>query len=167
MRKIMRLFLFALLILALFVAVAPLLAQAVTPEPPVIATVAPTAAPVIVAAPSAPGLVLSTGDVIAVLLWIILLVVALVVALRRGYTPAQLDTLAADKITGLSHDPAMLDRLERAYQQNTEVTKHAFDTFVAAIKLVAPLTPIKTDDAIAKLGEEIQAPPPNPSQPQS
>lgn len=71
-------------------------------------------------------------------------------------TPAELDAAVTERIVEFGSDTANIDRLELAYERQTEVFKHAFDTMASLFTLVAPLTPFKADDAARDLIKDIQ-----------
>lgn len=72
-------------------------------------------------------------------------------------TTARIDALRADR--------TQMDYLERAYQEASAAQRAALDTSLGVIKAIAPHTGITTDDAAARLLEDIQQPGPLEDQP--
>lgn len=103
---------------------------------------------------------LSGGDVFAILIGLAALIVGLVAFFRAhpNATPAALDTETARLLTERQKDREWVERLERAYQNNSATQQRMFDTFAAALRFIAPLTPIKSDDIAANLLTDIQQP---------
>ena len=89
------------------------------------------------------------------------LVISVITAVRKG---SSVDAAVADKLAKM-HDPQVLDRLEAAYQTANAPVVQLVNTVAALLKVVAPFTPIKSDDAAAKLLEDIQTPGADPATP--
>lgn len=102
----------------------------------------------------------ATLNVLYALGTVVALVISIVAFLRAhpDATPAAVDTEAALRLQELQHNREFVARLEQAYQQQSVVFQGAFDTLTSLFKLIAPLTPIKTDDAVSGLLEDIQKP---------
>lgn len=106
------------------------------------------------------GLVLDAGDVVAILVAVVSLVFGVVGFMRRypNATPAQLDSEAARLLQERQQDRENMARLEAAYARQSDAYRTAFDTLAGFFRLIAPLTPIKTDDAASDLLTDIQTP---------
>lgn len=113
---------------------------------------------------------LSTGDAFAILLGLVSLIVGIVAFFRAhpNATPAALDTEAARLLSERQRDREWVERLERAYQNNSATQQRMFDSVAAALRFIAPLTPIKADDIASNLLTDIQQPGnPIPPEPQT
>lgn len=103
---------------------------------------------------------LSISDVLAIVLALVAFVIALVAFFRANpnATPAAVDTEVSRRFAEMQANRELVERLERAYQQNNENTQRMFDAFVGALRFLAPLTPNKADDAALELLTDIQQP---------
>lgn len=80
------------------------------------------------------------------------IVIAAVFAFRNP--SANLDLEVAKKFQEFSREH--IANLEKAYQQNEDAQRYAFDRVVDVLELVAPLTPIQSDDAALEVLHDIQ-----------
>lgn len=103
---------------------------------------------------------ISIGEIVAVVVALASLVVALIAFMRKNpqATPAELDAEATRRVVEAQANRELVDRLERAYQQNSAAQQKAFDTVAGLLRLIAPLTPLKLDDAAVSLLTDIQKP---------
>ena len=84
-----------------------------------------------------------------------------VIAYLRAHpnaTPQQFDENTAARLAELQLNREFMARLEAAYAQQNTVFQGAFNTLTEFVKLIAPLTPIKTDDEMGKLFEDVKVP---------
>lgn len=103
---------------------------------------------------------LSSADLIAIVLALVGLIVGIAAFLRAhpNATPAALDAEVVRLLAERQADREFVGRLERAYQTSGTFQKQALDTLAGALRVLAPLTPVKTDDALAKLLDDILTP---------
>jgi len=84
-----------------------------------------------------------------------------VIAFMRAHpdaTPQQFDENTAARLAELQLNRDFMARLETAYQQQNTVFQGAFNTLTEFVKLVAPLTPIKSDDELSKFLGDVKTP---------
>lgn len=86
---------------------------------------------------------------------LIVAAVAVFLAIRKG-TPA--DIALAATLEELRQNRTAMSRYESLVAEREETTRQLIGTFVGIIKIVAPLTPWLSDDALAELGEDILTP---------
>ncbi len=98
-------------------------------------------------------MVLSTGDMLAIIVGLIAFAVGVAAFFRQhpDASPAAVDAEVASRLDLMQHDREAMDRLERAYQSSDAAHRNALDAAVSVLKQVAPLTPLKSDDAALKL----------------
>lgn len=101
---------------------------------------------------------LSAGEVFAIVIAFGAFVFGIVAFLRANpqATPAAVDTEVTRRIAEMQANRELVDKMERAYQQNNEMQRRLFDLFAGGLRLVAPLTPITSDDVAADLLTDIQ-----------
>lgn len=105
-------------------------------------------------------IMLSTGDILAILTALVALIVGIIAFMRQHpqFTPAQLDSTVVTGLSDFQSNREVMDRLERAYQNSGDIQKHALEALVSALHLVAPLTPIASDDAAVAVLDDITQP---------
>ena len=103
---------------------------------------------------------LSAGELVAIVVALAAFVLGLVAYIRAnpGITPVALDSEVVRRLEEQQRDREHMDRLERAYQSNSAVMQKSFESVIAGLRFVAPLTPAKSDDAALKFFEDIQTP---------
>ena len=103
---------------------------------------------------------LSSGEVLGIVLGVIAFVISIIAFVRANpqATPAAVDTEVTRRLDEQRRDRENMDRLERAYQQNSVAQQQLFNTVIAALRFVAPLTPITSDDAALALLEDVTVP---------
>jgi hypothetical protein len=93
-------------------------------------------------------------DAFTLLLAIAALIVAVIAAVRSG---KNVDEAMAERLSKMSH-PDQMERLERMYERANEPVKQLVDTVAGLAKMFAPMTPFKTDDALANMMADVQVP---------
>lgn len=103
---------------------------------------------------------LSAGELVAIVVALAAFVYSLITYVRAnpGVTPGALDGEVARRLEEQQRDREHMDRLERAYQSNSAVMQKAFESVIAGLRFVAPLTPAKSDDAALAFFEDVQKP---------
>lgn len=86
---------------------------------------------------------------------LIVAVIAVFLAIRKG-TPADIALAAA--LDELRQNRTAMSRYESLVAEREETTRQLISAFVGMVKIVAPLTPWVSDDALAKLGEDVLTP---------
>jgi hypothetical protein len=106
-----------------------------------------------------------TINLVIALFAITWLVVGLAVfILRNKPAIAELDTEAARRLRELQAARDVIAIYEKAYTDATAIQRSGVETLIAILRMVAPLTPTKTDDAALALLEDVTLPgePPTP-----
>lgn len=101
------------------------------------------------------------GNVVLVAVAAISLVVSLislVVTAVKTNNPRGLDAGVVHQIEMRQRDREALDRIEAAYQQAGTMQRDVVNILTSLLKTIAPLTPMKADDALAGLLADIQTP---------
>lgn len=103
---------------------------------------------------------LSSGEVLSIVLGVAAFVLALVAFMRANpkASPSQVDAEVTRRLDEQRRDRENMDRLERAYQSNSTAQQQLFLSTITALRFVAPLTPMKSDDAVLALLEDITVP---------
>jgi hypothetical protein len=101
---------------------------------------------------------LTLTDVLTVGFALAALIVAIIGIARTG---RNIDAATAERLASMS-DPATMERLERAHAAADEKVKQALALLAAVVGIIAPLTPLKSDDALKNLLVDIQTPGPAP-----
>lgn len=99
------------------------------------------------------------GTLIGVLLGLLALVIAVAALVLRGKA-AEADAEATRQITAMQMNREQMRLLEQQYTQANAAIKTALELAAAVVRVVAPLTPMRGDDAAVKLLEDIRAPGP-------
>lgn len=99
------------------------------------------------------------GTLIGVLLGLLALVIAVAALVLRGKA-AEADAEATRQITAMQMNREQMRLLETRLEQSDAVVKEALRLVTVVVRAVAPLTPMRTDDAAAVLLEDIRAPGP-------
>jgi hypothetical protein len=86
---------------------------------------------------------------------LLLALVAVILAIRKG-TPT--DKALAAALEGLQANREAMSKYETFVAEREQTTRQIIESFVGIIKIVAPLTPILSDDELAKLGEDVLTP---------
>lgn len=89
---------------------------------------------------------------------IVTLGLVIVLYLRERPTGLQLDQKASDELDARRANRELMAFWERAYQETGAMNKQVLDAALGFLKLIAPLTPLKTDDSAVRLLEDIQTP---------
>lgn len=143
-----------LAVLGAFWGLSRLDAQEITPEattaplPPIVVEDGGT---VIVEAPQDTPIV--SNEIVLALIAVVGLLVGVVIGIRRGGSP---DQVVATQIELLQQKREAMEMYERQLASANAMTQMVFGTFAGFVKLIAPLTPLLTDDAVAKFLEDLQ-----------
>lgn len=90
----------------------------------------------------------------------------LVYILTRRPEAAALDSEAARRLNELQMTRDVVAIYEKAYREATAIQRMGVDTTAAILRVIAPLTPAKADDAALALLTDIQTPgAPEPTDP--
>src|SRR5574338_265731 len=89
---------------------------------------------------------------------VVTLGLVLVLYLRERPTGSQLDQKASAELDARRADRELMASWERAYQETGAMNTQVLDAALGFLKLIAPLTPLKTDDSAVRLREDIQTP---------
>lgn len=103
---------------------------------------------------------LEPDAILGIVVGIVALVVAIAAFLRANpnATPAALDTEVARLVAEKQSDREWVTRVETAYQTSGQFQRQALETVAGVVRILAPLTPGKADDALDKLLDDIQTP---------
>lgn len=96
------------------------------------------------------------ADTLQTLLIIIFGTASLVLILRSK--PQDVDASLSEKLDQKQRDRDFMDRLERAYQDSNRQKQATIDTMASLFRLIAPYTPIKSDDAVGRFLDDIRTP---------
>lgn len=86
------------------------------------------------------------------------LVALVLVGISKRQSPQQLDQSVSLRLEAEQRNREHMDRYERLYQQSLNSFKPLVDAAALGLRVLAPLTPMKTDDAAASLLADIQTP---------
>ena len=95
---------------------------------------------------------LNNADIIQIVLMLVLLIVGVVSLARRGKS---LDDAVSQKFAEMA-DREQMDRLERAYAAAGQNQRQALEMAEKRLSILAPLTPMKADDAAVSLLRDIE-----------
>ena len=155
--------LLVLLILTLLLCLmgSPVVADDPTPGPAATVTAPPTTPTTTPTTPQ-PTVTLTQGELIGIVIALLAFAVGAGKILwdanqtPGGATLATVDTRITDRVDQAHSDREWVDRLERAYTLGGMQTKAAIDALTSALSAIAPMTPLKVDDAALRLLKDIQ-----------
>lgn len=134
----------------------PVMAQDATAEPPVMTI------PVEQIPDETPAILsLTLGELLGILFGAGALMVGIGKILwdaNQNPGGASIDTRVAERVESAHSDREWVEKLERAYELGQGQVKVLTDAFTKILVTVAPLTPLKVDDAALSLLQDIQQP---------
>jgi len=104
---------------------------------------------------------LTVGDVLSIVLSVAGIAIGIGIILwNAGRNPngQNVDAQITEVVDSAHADRERMAAMERAYQVGTAAQKTALDATVSVLQAIAPLTPLKADDAALSLLKDVQTP---------